>query len=102
MNSTPTGGSATPSPDGDDMTEVEDLPAAESGGVAGGRSAGAAVPTVPAPRSGADPLPRRTRTRTEPREHAPDAGPARDPDGHRYTSADPATLDRLLTGLRDI
>ena len=97
MNSTPTGGSATPSPDGDDTAEVED-PAAESGG----ESAGPAVPVVPAPRSAADPLPRRTRSRTEPRGGASDAGHARDPDGRRYTSADPATLDRLLTGLRDI
>jgi hypothetical protein len=90
----PTGGSAAPPPDGDDVTEVEDL-AAEG-------SAAAAVPAVPAPRSGADPLPRRARSGTGPRERAPDAGQAHDPEGRRYTTADPATLDRLLTSLRDI
>jgi hypothetical protein len=94
MNPTPAGGSATPSPDGDDVTEVEDLPA--------GESAEAAASAVPAPRPGADPLPRRARSRTEPRERAPDAGQAHDPEGRRYTTADPATLDRLLTSLRDI
>lgn len=73
MNSTPSGGS----PDGDG-------------------------PVVPAPRSGADPLPRRARSGAGRVEPAPDAEAGCDPDGRRYSRADAATLDRLLTGLRDI
>lgn len=97
MNSTPTGGSATPLPDGDEpgVTEVEGLP----GKGLAGRSAEAGVP---APRSGTHPLPRRARSGAERREIAPDLDPGRDPDGRRYTDADTTTLDRLLAGLREI
>lgn len=97
MNSTPTGGSPTPLPDGDEPggTEVEDVPGKGSAG----RSAEVAVP---APRSGTHPLPRRARSGAERRELAADTEPGRDPDGRRYTAADPTTLDRLLAGLREI
>ena len=73
MNATPSGGS----PDGDG-------------------------PALPAPRSGTDPLPRRTRSGGERAEPAPNVDLGRDPEGRRYTRADAATLDRLLTGLREI
>jgi hypothetical protein len=86
MNPIPTGGRAT-SPDRDDpeATEADD-PA--------GRDAG--PPPVPAPRSGDDPLPQRGRPR------ARGAGTERAPDGRPYAPPDAATLNRLLTGLRDI
>ena len=73
MNSTPSGGS----PNGDG-------------------------PVVPAPRSGVDPLPRRARSGAGRAEPAPDVVAGRDPEGRHYTRADAATLDRLLTGLREI
>jgi hypothetical protein len=57
---------------------------------------------VPAPRSGVDPLPRRARSGAGRGEPAPDAEAGPDPDGRRYSRADAATLDRLLTGLREI
>ncbi len=92
MNSIPTGGRAT-SPDGDDpeATEVDGSPAAEHG---------AGVPSVPAPRSGDDPLPQRARPRGG--AARPGAGAERDPEGRPYAAPDAATLDRLLSGLRDI
>ncbi len=92
MNSIPTGGPAT-SPDGDDpeVTEVDGSSAAERG---------AGVPPIPAPRSGDDPLPQRTRPRTGAARGG--TGPGRDPDGRPYAAPDAATLDRLLSGLRDI
>lgn len=80
MNPTPTVGSATPSGEGGEPGDV----------------------VVPAPRSGAYPLPRRARRGDAARDGAPEAEPARDPDGRRYADADAATLDRLLSGLRDI
>jgi hypothetical protein len=97
MNSTPTGGSATPLSDGDEprVTEVEDVPGAGSAG----RPAEAAVPT---PRSGTHPLPRRARSGAERRELAPETDPGRDPDGRRYSDSDTTTLNRLLAGLREI
>ena len=73
MNATPSGGS----PDGDD-------------------------PAVPSPRSGTDPLPRRARSGGGRAKPGPDVDLGRDPEGRRYTRADAATLDRLLTGLREI
>jgi hypothetical protein len=87
MNSTPTGGPATPSSEGDGPVE--------------GPPAEAAV-AVPAQRSGPHPLPRRARQGGDPRVAGPDSDPGRDPDGRRYAAADAATLDRLLSGLRDI
>ena len=57
---------------------------------------------VPSPRSGADPLPRRIRPGSSDRKHEPDAAPGSSPDGRPYTAADEATLNRLLTGLREI
>lgn len=73
MNSIPTGGPATPSCAGDDPAAAEDDDAAD----------------VPAPRSGAQPLPRRSRGRHRAVVRRPAA-------------ADEATLDRLLAGLREI
>ena len=84
MNPTPTGGSATPSPE-------DDEPTAEPG-----------VVPVPAQRSGGPSLPRRTRPGGEARDGERDGDPGWDPDGRPYAAADPAALDRLLSGLRDI
>lgn len=97
MNSTPTGGSATPSSDGDDrgVTGAEDRPSEKEAG-------GLTVPSVPVPRSGVHPLPRRARSTGGPRDTGRDTDPGSDPDGRRYTDPDAATLDRLLSGLRDI
>ena len=57
---------------------------------------------VPSPRSAADPLPRRVRPGRSGRKHELDAAPGSSPDGRPYTAADETTLNRLLTGLREI
>jgi hypothetical protein len=86
MNATPTGGDTEPFRDG--------TASRESG-------APDAVASFPAPRSGPDPLPRRTRP-----EHAtpegPTGEPSHDPDGRPFNQIDELTLSRLLSGLRDI
>jgi hypothetical protein len=90
MNAIPTGGRA-PSPDGDgpEATEVD--------------GSSAAWRRIPAPRSGADPLPQRARPGAHGTGAAPPGtGPERDPDGRPYTTPDAMTLSRLLTGLRHI
>jgi hypothetical protein len=100
MNATPAGGAAEPSdcheigpevevPGGTDAVERADLDDRD------GRS------SVPRPRCGAHGLPRRT-----PAVHGSPAGPAeepaRDPDGRAFEPVDEATLNRLLSGLREI
>jgi hypothetical protein len=90
MNAIPTGGRAT-FPDGHDpeATEVDGSSTARR--------------RIPAPRSGADPLPQRTRPGARgPGAAPPGTGAERDPDGRPYTTPDALTLNRLLTGLREI
>jgi hypothetical protein len=113
MEPTPTGGSARPSTDGGvrDHAEVEGLRTAEASTGASTRSA--PCPTedaadqasaLPAPRSDLPVLPRRRRT-AEPTGYAESVSrkPAgHDPDGRPYHAPDQETLNRLLSGLRDI
>jgi hypothetical protein len=110
MEPTPTGESATPSADagepggaeaGDPAAEAPAGPAVE----ARGEDHGDTAPVPPAPRSATHSLPRRARTSAgapAARASEPRKPPGRDPDGRSYRAPDEETLNRLLTGLRDI
>jgi hypothetical protein len=106
MEPTPTGESATPSADGEDRAQ----PAGEKAPVDPavedhGADHGDPVPVLPTPRSGNHALPRRSRTSggaPTTRDSEPRKPPGRDPDGRSYRAPDEETLNRLLTGLRDI
>lgn len=87
MNSTPSDEAAGPSPD----------PTAPDAGSRSGEGSDA----VPGPRSGPRPLPRRTRG-VAGSAQAPEPEPARDPEGRPLRPVDEETLNRLLSGLRDI
>jgi hypothetical protein len=100
MNATPAGGAAEPSDGHEIGAEVEVSGGADAveGGDPDNRHARSSVPP---PRSGANGLPRRT-----PTVHGSPAGPAeepaRDPEGRIFDPVDEATLNRLLSGLREI
>src|SRR5690348_615260 len=103
MEPTPTGGSATPGADGDPGgAEHEgrptDAPAHANVGEPGG------PPAPRAPRAAPFPLPRRGRRASAASGREAQAGQVegRDPEGRLYRAADEETLNRLLTGLRDI
>jgi hypothetical protein len=111
MEPTPTGGSAHPSVDGGEAAEAEGPRTEDDGSLrpAGERPGDA----LPAPWPDRPFLPRRRRGAAGPGEAgaegmgakgtgAAEAHPARNPDGRPYRAPDPETLDRLLTGLRDI
>jgi hypothetical protein len=110
MEPTPTGESATPSADaGAPGGAAVENPAAEAPVDPAvedrAEERGDTPPVPPAPRSGTHSLPRRTRTSAgvpAPRESAPRKPPGRDPDGRSYGAPDEETLNRLLSGLRDI
>jgi len=82
MNPTPTGRAVASTSEGEDAEQVD-------------------VPFLPGPRSGRQPLPRRSRAVSEP-PFGPVEEPGRDPEGRPFEPVDEATLTRLLTGLRDI
>lgn len=93
MNPTTTGG-ATPSSDGGEPGgEVETVDSRPA-------SSDDVLPPLPAPRA-ARPLPRRAPGATEPLV-VPGQESSRDPDGRPFDAVDETTLNRLLSGLRDI
>jgi len=110
MEPTPTGESATPSADGEgpgasagENAPVD--PAVEDHGADRVADHGDPAPVLPTPRSGNHALPRRSRTSggaLATRDSEPRMPPGRDPDGRTYRAPDEETLNRLLTGLRDI
>jgi len=102
MEPTPTGESASPFADAGEPGGAEaENPAVE----ARGEDHGDTEPVPPAPRSATHSLPRRARTSAgvpAARASEPRTPPGRDPDGRPHRAPDEETLNRLLTGLRDI
>jgi hypothetical protein len=97
MNSTPSDGAAEPSPE-------RTAPDAEVGDRVDAGPASGARPepgAVPEPRSGLQPLPRRARS-VSGGPVVPAPAPGRDPEGRPLPPVDEETLNRLLSGLREI